>query len=1737
MNLDQCPSSTVFARLLHAIVAIFLFSLPAAHASHLDFSPKISEARLKGNKYVVTSTKDSGAGSLRQAIKDAAKASADGSVITFSSKLNGKTIVLSSGELLIASNTPPLEITAADLSKGVKIDARQTSRIFNVEDSTDVHLQNLTITGGKTAVGIGGSGGAIYTEGTLNLTDCVLTGNATGDGVELSERGGHGGAIYNDGGLTLSRCVLTNNTAGNGALPDGRGGRGGAIYNQRGIFLTNSTIDGNRAGNAGGTGLGGGGGGIYNDSIGDIIAENTTISRNRAGNKDATALGGAGGAIFAGGKFELSNCTIAENHAGLPNGNGGGIFANAGIGLPVTLQNCTVAGNEAKGTGKGGGIWNNQAKESLILENTIVSNNTPKTEANVWPDYASTSGVNFIINTPLSSLGDYGGLTETMPPIPGDSDANIFGNGALAFLAATDQRGVRRIPGRPGVVQGRQGDVGAVEVSTDCQLLPRLMIEWGATVYTVTSPKDSGKGTLRQAVLDAQAADNPDGAVIVFSTKMNGKTVTLTSGELVIFGKTAILGASLGKGSTEPVDLPSGVAISGNKNSRVVQTHTDSDVLMRNLTIRDGLASVGAGLYTRGHLLMCDCVVTDNESTAGGGIFVSGASESTVIIRSKISNNLVENEGGGIYSSNQLVCVDSEISGNRTGDVLEGTSGKGAGVLSTQVASVKFSGCTISDNHTGAGPNRGLGGGVFLKGLANFTNCTFSGNSAGDGGGLFADGGADLVHCTIVGNSADNSGGGVAKAQNTVMKNTIVSDNTSPVNPNNEGDPTDNGDNFFDGDALLLPLGDYGGPTKTMPPSSEGSPVVNKINTIDVAQDQIGAARGRFDDAEIGAVDFTPAVLNFAARAEDPTTPLSPDETNVNAIDPAAAGTFSGILTDPTTRKAVGTMTVKMSASGAISVSVSSNGLGVKASAKTTLANDGSFLTVIDDYTLSLQLVRTAGGENKFKFDGAFGFGRVGETQYDVSLDRSGYNSKTNKAPMAGKYTSLLPAMDLFAKSAPQGDGYGLVTVGTNGKVKFAGALGDGTKFTVGGFVSEDSEWRLFKDLYRTKPKGNIGGVVTFADLQGVSDFNGSLSWMKTADTREKLYKDGFNIETQKIIGSLYNAPYPNEAILAPIVTNQPHNATFNFGKGNIDTPDMKYLTWDGRNRVKANGLASGQSLKIVPSTKSGLVKGSYIDKSTRQKISFAGVAFQKQNVISGYFPGKEETGFFAIRPSGGGVLRVETREGFNLDGAIGDFGNAGVDGGIGVSNEFHVVNTGNGNLTVFDIEVDGNDFFLVNAPSKPKVLTPGERFVFYIGFNPSSLGQKDSTFSVRSDGGDVKFFTVGTGVEGSGADARFRQTDSWNGNEPTNRPAEFSAEKKSYNPLIHGGTYQGFTHQGAEENVTGFVTVKAGTKNGLISGSAVINGVKESFKGTVNPNGTFASATNRGRNVSFELSRVTNGSGGFKLIGAFAGDNGDHQFELVRSGFHKTTNPNTAFDGLFTMVLPSTGVRGNDAPNGDGYGTASIGIDGKTKSTLVLGDGTKATHAGFVSVDGEWLIHKDLYRTKPKGFIAGRLLFRDVANISDFDGELQWVKRADRREKRFNRGFEIRQITLGSGYTPPAVGERAFAPPAVGERAFANGDIILDFTDGDVPNIPARSFGDWATTNKVVIETTDPTQKFAVKVNSKNGVVTGTYTDSLRKKKIPFGGVIFEKQDILTGHFIGTDNTGLFGILRPDVP
>jgi hypothetical protein len=62
---------------------------------------------------------------------------------------------------------------------------------------------------------------------------------------------------------------------------------------------------------------------------------------------------------------------------------------------------------------------------------------------------------------------------------------------------------------------------------------------WRAPVniITVTNTNDSGPGSLRQALLDAN-----DGDTVNFDPSLNGQTITLTSAELVIDTDVTILG-------------------------------------------------------------------------------------------------------------------------------------------------------------------------------------------------------------------------------------------------------------------------------------------------------------------------------------------------------------------------------------------------------------------------------------------------------------------------------------------------------------------------------------------------------------------------------------------------------------------------------------------------------------------------------------------------------------------------------------------------------------------------------------------------------------------------------------------------------------------------------------------------------------------------------------------------------------------------------------------------------------------------------------------------------------------------------------------------------------------------------------------------------------------------------------------------------------------------------------------
>lgn len=243
---------------------------------------------------VVTSSADSGAGSLRAVLA----AAASGETITFSMPLN--TIALSSELSIIQSVT-----IQGPGAKALAI-SNATGRVFNLDASTKtVLISGLHLTGNNPS----GNGGAILkTAGDLTIDACL---------IDNSTAAGDGGAIRNQYSNNSYYLTITNSTlAGNTAT------KGGAISFEAGYGLTiaNSTIANNHATDSSGAiGLNGYAF-IYNSTIagntatfvGGINAQGPQLtfqSTILANNTDASGINDLN---RTGGNFDSTNSLFSE---------------------------------------------------------------------------------------------------------------------------------------------------------------------------------------------------------------------------------------------------------------------------------------------------------------------------------------------------------------------------------------------------------------------------------------------------------------------------------------------------------------------------------------------------------------------------------------------------------------------------------------------------------------------------------------------------------------------------------------------------------------------------------------------------------------------------------------------------------------------------------------------------------------------------------------------------------------------------------------------------------------------------------------------------------------------------------------------------------------------------------------------------------------------------------------------------------------------------------------------------------------------------------------------------------------------------------------------------------------------------------------------------------------------------------------------------------------------------------
>lgn len=458
---------------------------------------------------IVTSTADSGAGSLREALSLATAGE------TISIPTDGD-YAATSAELAVTTN-----VTIDGSGPNVRIVGDGNNRVFNVTAS-NVTISDLTVTGGGLAGvaahgggiangagtlllrnvfvsgnsvtfnngGVPAGGGVFNDTGTLQLVDSFLTGNtsSTTDGGGVPEGAGIANA---SGSVTLTRTRMTNNTAStalSGGIPEG-----GAIQSDGGrLDIVDSTIAGNTS-SAGASGAFGEGGGIKaNSTATTILTSNVSENHVTAAND-----GSAGGGIFQSqGSLAIVNSTVSGNTAsGTSSSSGAGIFL---IDAALQATNSTIASNIVSGAGSGGNLLAG-GTATFRPRNTIVADGSAGTSQNCsfGPDATTQSQGNNLetlndcgftaagdlrnTDPQLGSPQDNGGPTETRA-IPPESPA--INAGTNTGCPATDQRGVAR-------PQDVICDIGAFERPFSADLAvtkaatPKSVPVGGTITYTI----------------------------------------------------------------------------------------------------------------------------------------------------------------------------------------------------------------------------------------------------------------------------------------------------------------------------------------------------------------------------------------------------------------------------------------------------------------------------------------------------------------------------------------------------------------------------------------------------------------------------------------------------------------------------------------------------------------------------------------------------------------------------------------------------------------------------------------------------------------------------------------------------------------------------------------------------------------------------------------------------------------------------------------------------------------------------------------------------------------------------------------------------------------------------------------------------------------------------------------------------------------------------------------------------
>ena len=355
-----------------------------------------------------------------------------------------------------------------------------------------------------------------------------------------------------------------------------------------------------------------------------------------------------------------------------------------------------------------------------------------------------------------------------------------------------------------------------------------------ALTFTVTNLNDSGLGSLRDAVVQANLAPGPN--TINFAPGLTG-TILLTSGQMQISGPLTIVGP----GATN-------LTIDGNANSRIFGiygTDTGGQAACATLEAADYLVSIsglrlanarnnvdfpGGAVYT-GHSLALDSVIVENSIARNGGglqVTLHYPGQALTITNAQFLNNIAKplstiatttsDSGGAINISERcsgtrttpfpVIITNSLFSGNRVQPVA--LEAYGGAIASFSYADITITDTRIVDNHIDV-PNPPVagktyyGGGLYIHAKSlQLVRSEIADNSVNDatssdqtrGGGLGLNNNAPdlqapasvmdvrIINSTVSGNVVSATAGAMWVFGNVALEidNSTLSSNTAAAN-------------------------------------------------------------------------------------------------------------------------------------------------------------------------------------------------------------------------------------------------------------------------------------------------------------------------------------------------------------------------------------------------------------------------------------------------------------------------------------------------------------------------------------------------------------------------------------------------------------------------------------------------------------------------------------------------------------------------------------------------------------------------------------------------------------------------------------------------------------------------------------------------------------------------------------------------------------------------------------------